>query len=239
MGATVGTVDTAKFALDLEGLWTKFNSLDPEVMLAASGGAPTSDTSSGSSTRLDEKAEQEATGFLLDLVSVSRDNGLKLPREFGLLIKQQLYFDRYTKILAPTLDPLRDSRMQMKMKDQEGGVASGEDVLVLESETEKGEAKPGTEEGETQRLAEVGELEDKTNEEVDDGDDGRDGEGEDAQKSTAQDQDVGNEGDGAGEMVGGMVDARAETAGGGEARQNKKRKKKRKRDRQKDRRPLR
>ncbi|CAN0358325.1 unnamed protein product, partial [Hapterophycus canaliculatus] len=63
--------------------------------------------------------EQEATGFLLDLVSVSGDNGLKLPREFGLLIKQQLYFDRYTKILAPTLDPLRDSRMQMQMKDQE------------------------------------------------------------------------------------------------------------------------
>lgn len=43
MGATVGPVDTAKFALDLEGLWTKFNSLDPEAMLAASGGA-TSDT---------------------------------------------------------------------------------------------------------------------------------------------------------------------------------------------------
>lgn len=39
--------------------------------------------------------------------------------EFGLLIKQQLYFDRYTKILAPTLDPLRDSRMQMQMKGQE------------------------------------------------------------------------------------------------------------------------
>lgn len=35
---------------------------------------------SSSSKRLDEKAEQEATGFLLDLVSVSGDNGLKLPR---------------------------------------------------------------------------------------------------------------------------------------------------------------
>ncbi|CAN0394724.1 unnamed protein product, partial [Laminaria digitata] len=41
--------------------------------------------------------------------------------EFGLLIKQQLYFDRYTKILAPTLDPLRDSRIQMQMKDQDQG----------------------------------------------------------------------------------------------------------------------
>lgn len=41
------------------------------------------------------------------------------PTEFGLLIKQQLYFDRYTKILAPTLDPLRDSRVQMRMKVEE------------------------------------------------------------------------------------------------------------------------
>lgn len=38
MGATVGPVDTEKFASDLKGLWTKFNSLDPEAMLAASGG---------------------------------------------------------------------------------------------------------------------------------------------------------------------------------------------------------
>eukprot|EP00903_Cladosiphon_okamuranus_P020311 g18636.t1 len=121
MGATVGPVDTEKFASDLEGLWKKFNSLDPEAMLAASGGG----VDGGSSNkRLDEQAEQEATGFLLDLVSVSGDNGLKLPREFGLLIKQQLYFDRYTKILAPTLDPLRDSRMQMQMKDQEGRAAA-------------------------------------------------------------------------------------------------------------------
>jgi hypothetical protein len=36
------------------------------------------------------------------------------PREFGLLIKQQLYFDRYTRILAPTLDPLRDSRIGLQ-----------------------------------------------------------------------------------------------------------------------------
>ncbi|CAB1114331.1 unnamed protein product [Ectocarpus sp. CCAP 1310/34] len=188
MGATVGPVDTAKFALDLEGLWTRFNSLDPEAMLAASGGAAsdTSGSSSGSSTRLDEKAEQEATGFLLDLVSVSRENGLKLPREFGLLIKQQLYFDRYTKILAPTLDPLRDSRMQMKMKDQEGGVASGEDVLVLE--TKKGAGKSDTAEGEIKRLADVGEVEDGTSGDIDG--DGRDEAGQGAQKNAAQD--VGN-----------------------------------------------
>lgn len=63
-----------------------------------------------------------------------------LTSEFGLLIKQQLYFDRYTKILAPTLDPLRDSRMQMQMKDQEGRAAE-------DSQQEEEEGGPG-EEGE-------------------------------------------------------------------------------------------
>ena len=64
----------------------------------------------------------------------SRVATTSITSEFGLLIKQQLYFDRYTKILAPTLDPLRDSRMQMQMKDQEGRA-------VGESEQEKEGAK--------------------------------------------------------------------------------------------------
>lgn len=72
MGATVGPVDTERFASDLKGLWTKFNSLDPEAMLSASG--------ANGRGRPDDKADQESTGFLLDLVSVSEANGLKLPR---------------------------------------------------------------------------------------------------------------------------------------------------------------
>ncbi|CAN0553803.1 unnamed protein product, partial [Laminaria digitata] len=78
MGATVGPVDTERFASDLKGLWGKFNSLDPEAMLSGVGGGGVGGTAPGS--RMDEKAEQEATGFLLDLVSVSEANGLKLPR---------------------------------------------------------------------------------------------------------------------------------------------------------------
>lgn len=80
MGATVGPVDTTKFASDLEDLWGKFNKLDPEAMLASSGGFGGGGNSAGGNARYDEKAEQEATGFLLDLVSVSEANGLKLPR---------------------------------------------------------------------------------------------------------------------------------------------------------------
>jgi aarF domain-containing kinase len=38
---------------------------------------------------------------------------LWLHREFGLLIKQALYLDRYTRILAPDVDVLRDSRINL------------------------------------------------------------------------------------------------------------------------------
>ena len=55
--------------------------------------------------------EEEVTGMLLKIVAVTEDNGLRLPREFGLLVKQSLYFDRYLKILAPGLDVASDARM--------------------------------------------------------------------------------------------------------------------------------
>jgi hypothetical protein len=34
---------------------------------------------------------------------VGENNGIRFPREFALLIKQLLYFDRYNRILAPQL----------------------------------------------------------------------------------------------------------------------------------------
>merc|ERR1711976_417561 len=55
--------------------------------------------------------ENEVTQVLLDIVDVTENNGLKLPREFGLLVKQSLYFDRYLKILAPNLDVMSDERV--------------------------------------------------------------------------------------------------------------------------------
>ena len=45
--------------------------------------------------------EADLNSMVLQIVSVARDNGLKIPREFALLIKQFLYFDRYAQILAP------------------------------------------------------------------------------------------------------------------------------------------
>jgi aarF domain-containing kinase len=45
-------------------------------------------------------------------------HGLRLPRDFVLVVKQMLYFDRYAKILAPSLNVFRDPRiMQALMTD--------------------------------------------------------------------------------------------------------------------------
>ena len=58
-----------------------------------------------------QRYEHEITQLLLDIVDVTEDNGLKFPREFGLLVKQSLYFDRYLKILSPALDAMSNARV--------------------------------------------------------------------------------------------------------------------------------
>jgi hypothetical protein len=56
--------------------------------------------------------------LILELVEVSEKNGLKLPREFGLIMKQALYFDRYQKILAPDFDPLKNDQVRAKLREE-------------------------------------------------------------------------------------------------------------------------
>ncbi|KAK4566301.1 hypothetical protein RGQ29_002518 [Quercus rubra] len=47
------------------------------------------------------------------LVCVSKSYGLRLPREFSLLMKQLLYLDRSTRLLAPNLNMLQDQRISI------------------------------------------------------------------------------------------------------------------------------
>ena len=47
------------------------------------------------------------------LVCVSKSYGLRLPREFSLLMKQLLYLDRYSRLLAPNLNMLQDQRISI------------------------------------------------------------------------------------------------------------------------------
>lgn len=51
--------------------------------------------------------------FSLQQVRVSESYGLRFPREFALLMKQLLYFDRYTRLLAPNMNMLQDQRISI------------------------------------------------------------------------------------------------------------------------------
>lgn len=51
----------------------------------------------------DQFDEQEINKKLLTILNVAKENGIRFPREFGLLLKQFLYFDKYIRTLAPNI----------------------------------------------------------------------------------------------------------------------------------------
>lgn len=65
--------------------------------------------------------DEEINQILIRIVQVGETHGIKFPREFGLLLKQILYFDRYVKILSPELDILNDERVNIQRSSLELG----------------------------------------------------------------------------------------------------------------------
>ncbi|CAJ1954387.1 unnamed protein product [Cylindrotheca closterium] len=127
MGATDEEVDTEKFGKDIETVMRRIANVQTDVTVA--------EMSDGSVSGAINFDETEITNLLLELVDVTEDNGLKLPREFGLLVKQSLYFDRYLKILAPELDVMSDSRVtglgdSAKMIEGKGNNEDSKDVVI-------------------------------------------------------------------------------------------------------------
>ena len=65
-------------------------------------------------------------------------DGIRFPREFALLVKQVLYFDRYTRLLAPGLDVLNDERLSMnRSPSAAGGVADASALPPQTAATEE------------------------------------------------------------------------------------------------------
>ncbi len=87
MGATAAAVDEGKLAGDLQALFDRLKTLDPQVVVMADAEG----TAAAATLAVDE---EQVTRLLLEILDVANSNGLKLPRQFGLLIKQALYFDR-------------------------------------------------------------------------------------------------------------------------------------------------
>ena len=58
-------------------------------------------------------SRQLHTATWLQIVEIGDKHGIRFPREFGMLLKQLLYFDRYTQLLAPSLSVLNDDRVNI------------------------------------------------------------------------------------------------------------------------------
>ena len=100
MGATRDGVDTARLAADLEALFRRLDLAPP---------APGADH--GHAAYDEPPEDEDLNRALMDLVAVGRRHGIRFPREFTLLVKQFLYFDRYIRMLAPDLALFGDPRV--------------------------------------------------------------------------------------------------------------------------------
>jgi aarF domain-containing kinase len=96
IGVTRVTVDKDQLARDLETLYRRLD------------GAPIPDPVNFDPARTDD----DVNALLMEIVRIGEQHGLHFPREFALLIKQFLYFDRYVHILAPEMDMFLDERLQ-------------------------------------------------------------------------------------------------------------------------------
>ncbi|WP_202741681.1 ABC1 kinase family protein [Acinetobacter calcoaceticus] len=93
MGMTHNKVDVEVLAQDLERLFNGVLMSDPQQILASN--------------------PADLNDIMMDMVGVGERHGIKFPRDFALLFKQMLYFDRFMRVLAPYTDIYADQRLKM------------------------------------------------------------------------------------------------------------------------------
>ncbi len=93
MGMTHTKIDTYVLARDLERLFSGVLLADPQEILTSK--------------------PSDLNDIMLDMVAVGERHGIKFPRDFALLFKQMLYFDRFMRVLAPYTDIYADQRLKM------------------------------------------------------------------------------------------------------------------------------
>ena len=95
VGMTREEVDVAALARDIGALQERLTDVDASSLVQA------------------DRNDREVNQLLTDLVRIGEGHGIRFPREFALLLKQFLYFDRYVQALAPELDMFSDGRVDM------------------------------------------------------------------------------------------------------------------------------
>ncbi|CAI3101195.1 putative protein [Acinetobacter calcoaceticus] len=93
MGMTHNKVDVDVLAQDLERLFNGVLMADPQQILSTN--------------------PADLNDIMMDMVGVGERHGIKFPRDFALLFKQMLYFDRFMRVLAPYTDIYADQRLKM------------------------------------------------------------------------------------------------------------------------------
>ncbi|WCL48614.1 ABC1 kinase family protein [Leptospira sp. GIMC2001] len=94
MDSTEAKIDKQKLVKDLNSVFTEMFSIMEKLQ-------------SGNVAAIDD---HQLNRIMFDIKEITETNGLKIPREFGLLIKQILYFDRYVQSLAPEINIIRDQK---------------------------------------------------------------------------------------------------------------------------------
>lgn len=103
---------SAAFAKDLQEVFDSIQSMPPADLAAGV---------------IDETQLNRAVAAI---GKVASNYGIRFPRDFALLLKQVLYFDRYTSLLAPGLDVLNDERLAMNQMPTSGAVPPSTDGIV-------------------------------------------------------------------------------------------------------------
>ncbi|RZA02277.1 MAG: AarF/ABC1/UbiB kinase family protein [Moraxellaceae bacterium] len=98
MGMTHTTVDVDRLAQDMEKIFSGVLLADPQKVMSG------------------DVADLNA--IMLDMVGVGERHGIHFPRDFALLMKQMLYFDRFMRVLTPYMDVFSDSRLQLMQDTQ-------------------------------------------------------------------------------------------------------------------------
>ncbi len=97
IGITKSEVNVDEFAEDIRKLYSRMDIMEPDSSVIYSM----------------KSNEDDINSILMEIVRIGEQHGLHFPREFALLLKQFLYFDRYVHILAPELDMFMDDRLAM------------------------------------------------------------------------------------------------------------------------------
>eukprot|EP00877_Chromochloris_zofingiensis_P000169 jgi/Chrzof1/10152/Cz04g30240.t1 len=108
IGACDDEVNYSAFARDLESFFIELEAVTSALVVAPN---PSAGGQLSASLEVDQA---QMNRLLLDLVRLGETHGIRFPREFGLFVKQLLYFDRYTRILAPKLRVFDDDRVNWK-----------------------------------------------------------------------------------------------------------------------------